>query len=50
MTTDTVWTWTIIMAKGKFYHCKASISLKEVLEEFEMDGYQIVEIEAIIRH
>lgn len=50
MTTDSNWTWTILMAKGKVFHSDQSITLFELLRRFDKAGYQETQIEAIIRH
>lgn len=50
MSTDTKWTWTILMAKGKSFHVDKSISLTDLLTRYYATGYSDQEIEAIIRH
>jgi len=50
MTTDTTWTWTILMNKGRTFHFGESITLVELLQKFHRAGFNEHEIEAIIRH
>jgi len=50
MTTDTKWTWTILMRDGKSWHYHSPVTLQEALEVFFLEGHQETEIEAIIRH
>ena len=50
MTTDTKWTWTILMRDGRSWHVHEPVTLKKALEVFYAEGFQETEIEAIIRH
>lgn len=50
MATDSKWTWTILMAKGKIFHSDQAITLMELLTRFDKEGFNEHEIEAIIRH
>jgi len=50
MTTDTKWTWTILMANGKIFRLKKALSLETLLKYYILAGYQLTEIEAIVRH
>ena len=50
MTTDTEWTWTILMSKGRLYHAESSCTIQTLLEAYVRAGYHEEEIEAIIRH
>jgi len=50
MSTDTKWTWTILIREGKSIHIPLSITLEEALKVFYDMGNHQTEIEAIIRH
>jgi len=50
MTTDTKWTWTILMREGGLWQLDESVTIHELLELFYAQGYQETQIEAIIRH
>jgi len=50
MTTDTKWTWTILMRDGKSWHSESACTIYILLEAFERAGYHEAQIEAIIRH
>lgn len=50
MTTDTNWTWTILMRNGQVWHFDKPVDIHELLLRYENAGYHHTEIEAIIRH
>jgi len=50
MTTDTKWSWTILMRDGESWHFPNPITIEELLYAFYADGHHETEIEAIIRH
>lgn len=50
MSTNTIWTWTILMAGGESFQVKKSISLTDLLNRYRDAGYHQTQIEAIIRH
>ena len=50
MSTDTKWTWTILMRDGECWHYPIAVTIHQLLDAFYAKGFMETEIEAIMRH
>jgi len=50
MTTDTEWSWTVLMRNGQTWHCFYAVNIHRLLELYQEAGFHLAEIEAIVRH